>query len=45
MFGYLEGGRGAVVMTNGDQGGALATEIMRSIAVEYDWPDFQVTEK
>jgi hypothetical protein len=32
-------------MTNGDRGGAPANEIMRSIAAEYDWPDFQVTEK
>jgi len=45
MFAYLEGGRGAVVMTNGDQGGALAAEILRSIAAEYGWPDYQVTEK
>jgi len=45
MFGYLEGGRGAVVMTNGDRGGALAGEILRSIAAEYGWPDYQVAEK
>ena len=35
LFGYLEGGRAAVVMTNGDRGGALANEILRSIAAEY----------
>jgi len=45
MFGYVEGGRGAVVMTNGDRGGALAGEILRSIAAEYGWPDYQVAEK
>ena len=45
MFGYVEGGRGAVVMTNGDRGGALAAEILRSIAAEYGWPDYQVAEK
>ncbi|MCC8964847.1 beta-lactamase family protein [Bradyrhizobium sp. Pear76] len=36
-----ENGDGAVIMTNGDQGGQLADEIMRSIATEYDWPDGQ----
>jgi len=45
MFGYLSGGRGAVVMTNGDRGGALASEILRSIAAEYRWPDYQPQEK
>ena len=34
-------GDGAVIMTNGDRGGELATEILRTIAHEYDWPDFQ----
>jgi hypothetical protein len=34
----FENGDGAVIMTNGDQGGQLANEIMRSIAAEYDWP-------
>jgi CubicO group peptidase (beta-lactamase class C family) len=41
MFGYLTGGRGAVVMTNGDRGEPLADEILRSIAIEYDWPDYK----
>ena len=45
MFAYLEGGRGAVVMTNGDRGGALADEILRSIAAEYGWPDYKPREK
>ncbi|HVP00096.1 MAG TPA: serine hydrolase [Bryobacteraceae bacterium] len=45
MFGYLSGGRGAVVMTNGDRGGALADEILRSIAIEYNWPDYRPQEK
>jgi len=31
-------GQGAVVMTNGDRGGALATEILRSVAAAYGWP-------
>lgn len=34
----LENGDGAVIMTNGDRGEELITEIMRSIATEYDWP-------
>jgi CubicO group peptidase (beta-lactamase class C family) len=38
MLGYLDG-QGAVVMTDGDRGGALAGEIMRSISAEYGWPD------
>ena len=38
MTALVEGGRGAVVMTNGDQGGRLASEVLRAVAVEYDWP-------
>jgi len=34
-------GDGAVIMTNSDRGGELATEILRTIAHEYGWPDFQ----
>lgn len=45
MFAYLNGGRGAVVMTNGDRGSALTSEILRSIAAEYRWPDYQQQEK
>jgi CubicO group peptidase (beta-lactamase class C family) len=45
MFAYLTGGRGAVVMTNGDRGGALASEILRSVAAEYGWPDYKPQEK
>ena len=37
-------GDGAVIMTNGDRGGQLATEILRTIAHEYGWPDFQPAE-
>jgi parvulin-like peptidyl-prolyl isomerase len=33
-----------VIMTNGDSGGALATEILRTIAYEYKWPDFAPRE-
>jgi CubicO group peptidase (beta-lactamase class C family) len=45
MFAYQSGGRGAIVMTNGDRGGALADEILRSIATEYGWPDYKPQEK
>jgi CubicO group peptidase (beta-lactamase class C family) len=45
MTAFLEGGRGAVVMTNGDRGGWIGAEILRSIAREYGWPVFQPREK
>jgi CubicO group peptidase (beta-lactamase class C family) len=38
-------GRGAAVMTNGDRGSELAMEIIRSIAHEYSWSDFQPAER
>jgi CubicO group peptidase (beta-lactamase class C family) len=40
---FQEAGCGAVVMTNGNAGDALAGELLRSIAAEYGWPgtDFQ----
>jgi CubicO group peptidase (beta-lactamase class C family) len=34
-------GDGAVIMTNSDSGSQLAAEILRTIAYEYGWPDFQ----
>lgn len=45
LFAYSETGQGAVVMTNGDLGGQLASEIFRSIAREYGWPDFKPAER
>jgi CubicO group peptidase (beta-lactamase class C family) len=39
-----DSGDGAVIMTNSDSGGQLATEILRTIAHEYGWPDFQPAE-
>ena len=45
LFAYREGGRGAIVMTNGDRGSALANEILRAISAEYGWPDYRVQEK
>jgi CubicO group peptidase (beta-lactamase class C family) len=38
---YRDRGDGAVVMTNGDQGSALAAEILRSISATYDWPGYK----
>jgi CubicO group peptidase (beta-lactamase class C family) len=40
LVAYNEGD-GVVIMTNGDGGGQLAMEIVRSVAHEYGWPDFQ----
>ena len=41
LFGYLDGGEGVVVMTNGDNGWPLIEEIMRSISAEYRWADYK----
>ena len=38
---YPERGEGVVVMTNGDEGSALAAEIVRSVARAFDWPDYR----
>jgi CubicO group peptidase (beta-lactamase class C family) len=38
-------GDGVVIMTNGNNGGQLASEILRSVAHEYGWPDFQPSER
>ena len=45
LFAYRDSGSGAVVMTNGDRGGTLASEVLRSIASEYGWPDYQPAVK
>ena len=45
VFAYANTGRGAVVMANGDGGDALLSEILRSIAREYGWPDYRPAEK
>jgi CubicO group peptidase (beta-lactamase class C family) len=45
LHAITEGGQGAVVMTNGDAGSALAGDIMRSIAAEYNWKEWRVLEK
>ena len=43
-FAYQRG-EGAVIMTNGDNGGALFGEILGSVAREYHWPDFLPEER
>lgn len=40
MTAYEDEGDGAVVMTNGNRGYALANDVIRSIAREYHWPDW-----
>jgi CubicO group peptidase (beta-lactamase class C family) len=45
LLAYPERGQGAVIMTNGELGGELFTEILRSLSVEYGWPDFLPAEK
>jgi CubicO group peptidase (beta-lactamase class C family) len=42
---FTSTGDGAVVMTNGDGGASLAAEILRSIAAEYRWPDYQIDRR
>jgi len=41
IVGFLQGGRGAVILTNGERGGRLAGEILRSVAEAYRWPAFR----
>jgi len=45
MTAFIGSGRGAVVMTNGDNGGRLMTEVLRSIAREYGWLTHQPKQK
>lgn len=41
MMGYENTGDGAVIMTNGQNGGLLLDRILASIAIAYGWPDLQ----
>ncbi|WP_165419970.1 serine hydrolase [Edaphobacter modestus] len=41
LVAYEKSGDGAIVMTNAVGGAEIANELMRSIAVEYKWPDLQ----
>ena len=42
---YAKNGEGAAVMTNSENGGIIGDEIMHSIAVEYNWPDWHPKER
>lgn len=42
---YSQTGQGAVIMTNSVRGERLISELLRSIAREYGWSDFQPKEK
>jgi CubicO group peptidase (beta-lactamase class C family) len=45
MIGFPEKGEGAVIMTNGDLGSYLMTEILYSISARFGWNDFKPTVK
>lgn len=45
MVMYQNTGQGAVIMTNSDRGDRIIPELLRSIAREYGWSDFQPKEK
>jgi len=40
FWAYKDLGKGAVVMLNSNEGAPLLGEVLRAIAVEYDWPNF-----
>ncbi len=40
FFSFLNNGKGAVIMTNSDNGQNLINEIYRSIAKQYNWSDY-----
>ncbi len=42
---FPERGQGAAIMTNGDLGGDLYIEVLRSLAAEYGWPAFKPVER
>jgi CubicO group peptidase (beta-lactamase class C family) len=42
---FKEGGRGAVVMINSNEGAPLIDEVLRAVAREYAWPGFFPEEK
>jgi hypothetical protein len=45
LIAYARTGKGAVIMTNSDAGRDICNEIVRAIAVAYDWPDYGPMEK
>jgi CubicO group peptidase (beta-lactamase class C family) len=45
LVAWAHSGEGVAIMTNGDLGGSLSTEVLRSLALEYGWPGFKPQEK
>ncbi len=45
LVAWPHSGSGAAIMTNGDLGGSLYTEVLYSLAQEYGWPAFKPAEK
>jgi CubicO group peptidase (beta-lactamase class C family) len=41
LFAYTKRGQGVAVMTNAQNGSYLYQEILRSVAIVYDWPDLK----
>jgi CubicO group peptidase (beta-lactamase class C family) len=41
LFAYARQGNGVAVMTNAERGTALYPEILRAVALVYDWPDLK----
>ncbi len=41
LFAYARRGQGVAVMTNAENGSYLYQEILRSVAIVYDWPDLK----
>lgn len=44
LVGFRDG-KGAVVMTNGDRGSTIASELLRSISSEYGWTEYRPISK
>jgi len=45
LIAFNDNGQGAVVMSNGDNGQVLNSDILRAISAQYGWTDFRVTYK
>lgn len=45
LVAWAHSGDGVAIMTNGDLGSPLMTEILNSLSREYGWPDFSPVEK
>jgi len=41
MYAYASKEKGAVIMTNSDNGHYIVNEIFRSVSAEYEWPDYK----